>query len=196
MRTLLLLTFWIFLFACDKQQNPQSSSGPDCIAFLNNLNQTLFVTEEDHEIALSVLEMTRTSDSTATYTESGQDYPVVMHFVNNPFDYANDLEIFWVDSLPPRPFPLPAIKVHKNARCDVRHAGFWSPCMGTFGKHKPFGQSMDWRVNPWVSCGKGDTICIETFLQVGSIFYYPNPNCWWMDSIPPPSVPIKRFRCN
>ena len=84
-------------------------------------------------------------------------------------------------------------KIYINAECGATHPGFLSPCIGTFGPHRQFGQSMLWQVDTWQSCTRGEGMCVELLRPVGSIMYFPAANC--ADSVFI-RKDILRFRCD
>lgn len=83
-------------------------------------------------------------------------------------------------------------KLWWKAKCGKRMRGFTSACMGTFGRHKIMGASMQWTVNPYTTCGAGRFFCLERAQVVGAISYYNGPNC---GGALPFKVDIERFVC-
>lgn len=80
-----------------------------------------------------------------------------------------------------------------RAKCNRVMPGFQSDCIGTFGKHKAFGKSMDWTVEKHTVCGPGKGYCLEKKKRVGTIRYYKSLDC--VDSLFR-EVPIEKFVCN
>jgi len=85
------------------------------------------------------------------------------------------------------------VKIYTSAKCGKTHAGFRTGCIGTFGRHRAFGNSMEWSVQNWKNCAQGDTVCVERYRQVGTITYYQGFNC--MDTLFT-TQPIMRYRCD
>ncbi len=83
-------------------------------------------------------------------------------------------------------------KLWWKAECNQNMRGFTSPCIGTFGRHKWFGNSMQWTINPYKTCGAGRFFCLEKKQKVGTLFYHRSINC--RDSIPW-KVDIEKFSC-
>ena len=84
-------------------------------------------------------------------------------------------------------------KLWWRAKCNKVMPGFQAGCMGTFGKHKAVGKSMEWTVREYTVCGPGNSFCLEKKKQVGTIRYYQSIDCSDSQYV---SVPIERFTCN
>ncbi len=188
-----ILTFSIILLAffstCKKKTTgDQKATGPDLIGVFNaELNQLLYLEEarEKVEKALGATIM----DTSSTFTYEGNSYNAVPVPTDNlaPFS-SGEAGIYQQGER----IPL-IIRIYWNAECTKVHPGFISPCIGTFGRHRRFGNSMIWTVNNWNSCAKGTSVCLEKLKIVGNIDYFPRPNC--MDTIFT-RVNIVRFACN
>ncbi len=120
------------------------------------------------------------------------DYRFYVLASENPYIFSltplYDSTTYWVDST----FYFTQLRIYKNAQCGKFHPGFVSDCIGTFGNHKFWGNSMQWTVRDWYSCTSGDSICIESYNKVGEIRYYNSGDC--LDSFYIPR-PIYEWEC-
>lgn len=158
----------------------------DLAAYLDGDASVLYVRPVLTEAVMGKLGAEKISEGRYTARIKGDSVTFRMIATEVPYVYARELH----------ELPLTAAlrwKVYFNARCGQKHAGFTSPCIGTFGPHRAFGQSMIWRVEDWMSCTKGDSLCIEKYKPVGTITYYPDPNCQDTTFV---TRNIMEFRCD
>jgi hypothetical protein len=179
--------------APDHSVQSSTKESKQTIGILHEDLGKLFFAPDALPVLLKILQATEIRDGVYSTSQSDpEDGQAMLTFtaeeMNDPEYY---LEIF----NPMESGTSKLLLIHQNARCGQVHPGFVSPCMGTFGIHQRFGQSMTWKVQPWKSCTDGDTLCIERLKIVGSIEYYPTINCVGLDSNLI-SRPIRRMRCD
>lgn len=181
----LFLVILIVLTGCCKKK--KKAAGPEMIGVFNEeLNQVIIIPGKEDEVGEALGGTVR--DTSAYFTFQGREF-------NTSVDQANNLLPFYsgATGIYPQGQQIPIIlRIYWKAECNNQHAGFISPCMGTFGPHRARGNSMIWTVNNWTSCGQGESFCIERLQSIGDITYHPDWNC--MDTLFT-RMNIVRFAC-
>lgn len=90
--------------------------------------------------------------------------------------------------------PFPAQVVRKNLYCGINIPANKSKCKKTFGRHVQFGKWMIRNRGAYVSCAWAeDSICTETFKQVGRYTYWQSQCAGWDTLFI--TKPIMRWSC-
>jgi hypothetical protein len=188
MRSIVLFTVSCFLLSiifggCKKQDGEKEfDKENNLIAFLDGPNEALLVNPAYTDTVLVILqaekiELTDSFRTTYWFVRDGESKIYFDIFeTDSPYVYTFFEGYDWYDSTRTY-YPYYYIKLYNNADCGKVHPGFVAPCIGTFGRHRLWGNSMQWQVNEWKSCTSGENICVEAYSKVGTIEYYQDPNC-------------------
>jgi hypothetical protein len=177
---ILAVSFALILFVCITGCGQVSSEKEldkveNLIAYLDGANEILFVKPEFKDTVLAILndgDILKDLLSNFNVIETGSPYTFTL------FD-----DSLWIDTTRYYYPDYTYLKLYINADCNKVHPGFTSDCMGTFGRHRFWGNSMLWKVNTWKSCSAGSNICIETLERIGHISYYSDSNCMSLDTL-------------
>ena len=187
MKNIFLITTYcllglIIFFGCTKHEGKKElDNRKNLIAFLDGPNKVLLVNPEYKDTVLVLLQAEEgEDDSLRMFQWFVRDGEFKIYFdifeTDSPYTYTFFDESLWVDSIRTY-YPFYYVKLYINAECGKVHPGFVAACIGTFGRHRAWGNSMRWQVNQWKSCTSGKRICIEKFKRIGRIDYYPDQNC-------------------
>ena len=191
MRALTPVLFILFLTtSCSRPQAPQAplDGTRDLAAILDGTTHTLYVREEWSDSLLGLIGAHKEGGEDRYSADlGGRGVEFIVKPVKAPQVYSPE-QFGWFDTTKSY-----ICRISFNAECGQGHPGFVAPCMPTFGPHRAFGNSMTWSVNNWKSCTSGKSWCVEVWKHVGTITYYPGPNC--SDSIFV-TRPIMEFRCD
>ena len=190
----MLFVIATLLIGCITNEPPKERPGnkwENQIGFLNGHDGKLYVKKDMQQKVLEALEAEAIEKGKYKIQISDLNKTTEFEIVQTDFPhiYSSEFVGFLTDTLQPWTY----IKVYTNSECDKIHPGFISNCIFTFGRHKKFGNSMQWTVNKWKSCRPGKSICIEVLSKVGEIIYYPGWQCMDTSFV---RKNILRFRCD